>query len=151
MLKLPKRRILRNKRMFQEVYKKGRSWANRYLVLYVFPAIGLERKAGFAAGKKLGNAVTRNRMKRLMRESYRKNQLILRDEIWLLLVARKPAVAFLPSKLKMSSIKPIAPPPTNAASGNQVWPRSKLKIQVTAVTDITPTRPAMVGKTRLNL
>jgi ribonuclease P protein component len=52
MLKLPKRRILRNKRMFQEVYKKGRSWANRYLVLYVFPAIGLERKAGFAAGKK---------------------------------------------------------------------------------------------------
>jgi ribonuclease P protein component len=28
-----------------------------------------------------------------MRESYRKNQLILRDEIWLLLVARKPAVA----------------------------------------------------------
>ena len=93
MLKLPKRRILRNKQMFQKVYKEGRSLANRYLVLYVFPAIGLERKAGFAAGKKLGNAVTRNRMKRIMRESYRKNQALLKEEVWLLLVARKPAVS----------------------------------------------------------
>ena len=92
MLKLPKRRILRNKRTFQQVYKQGRSWANRYLVLYLFPAIGLERKAGFAAGKKLGHAVTRNRMKRIMRESYRKNQPWMKEGFWILLVSRKGAV-----------------------------------------------------------
>ena len=92
MPKLPKRSRLRSQRMFQEVYLHGRSWANRYLVLYVFPVIGPERKAGFAAGKKLGNAVTRNRLKRLMRESYRKHQACLADGFYFLLVARKPAV-----------------------------------------------------------
>ena len=92
MLKLPKRRILRNKQMFQKVYLHGRSWADRYLVLYVFPIIGSEKKAGFAAGKKLGNAVTRNRLKRMMRESYRRNQAMLAEGFYCILVARKPAV-----------------------------------------------------------
>ena len=53
MLKLPKRRILRSKQMFQKVYLHGRSFADRYLVLYIFPLIGTERNVGFAAGKKL--------------------------------------------------------------------------------------------------
>ena len=100
MLKLPKRNILRNKRMFQEVYLHGRSWANRYLVLYIFPVIGPEKKAGFAAGKKLGNAVTRNRLKRLMRESYRKNQAQLAEVFYYLLVARKPAVGVKEPKIE---------------------------------------------------
>ena len=91
MLKLPKRRILRNKQMFQKVYLHGRSFADRYLVLYIFPLIGTESKAGFAAGKKLGNAVLRNRLKRLMRESYRKTRPRLAEGFCFLLVARKAA------------------------------------------------------------
>ena len=92
MLKLPKRRILRSKQMFQKVYLHGRSFADRYLVLYVFPLIGTERKVGFAAGKKLGNAVVRNRLKRLMRESYRQNQARLAEGFCFLLVARRAAI-----------------------------------------------------------
>ena len=92
MLNLLKRNILRKPRMFQEVYMHGRSWANRLLVLYVFPAIGPEGKTGFAAGKKLGNAVKRNRLKRIMREAYRKNQAKLAEGFYILLVARKSSV-----------------------------------------------------------
>ena len=92
MLKLPKRRILRQNKEFQTVYRYGRSYANRYLVLYVFAANGLGDKVGFAAGKKLGNAVVRNRVKRLLRESYRLNQHAVKDGVCLLLVGRKPVV-----------------------------------------------------------
>lgn len=92
MCKLPRRRILKSPRMFQTVYQKGRSWANRCLVLYVFPAMGPETKAGFAAGKKLGGAVVRNRLKRLLRESYRRNAQHVKKGVYLLLVARKPAI-----------------------------------------------------------
>jgi ribonuclease P protein component len=92
MFNLPKRRILRKNKEFQKVYRYGRSYANRYLVLYAFTANGPEGKVGFAAGKKLGNAVTRNRVKRLLRESYRLNQQLLGPKYDLLLVGRKAAV-----------------------------------------------------------
>ncbi len=92
MLRLPKRRVLKSPSLFQEVYRKGRSEVNRHLVLYVFPAIGLETRAGFAAGKKLGNAVTRNRLKRIMRESFRHELPRIREGLFLLLVARRGAL-----------------------------------------------------------
>lgn len=92
MFKLPKRKILRQKKDFQRVYRHGRSYANRYLVLYVFPSVELEGKVGFAAGKKLGNAVVRNRVKRLLRESYRKHQEKVKPKVALLLVGRHALV-----------------------------------------------------------
>ncbi len=105
MLKLPKRRILQNKRMFQEVYLHGRSWTDRLLVLYVFPVIGPERKVGFAAGKKLGNAVTRNRLKRLMREGYRLHQDRLAEGYFIILVARRAAVGVKEPQIEKAFLK----------------------------------------------
>ncbi|MBP3232309.1 ribonuclease P protein component [Anaerovibrio sp.] len=92
MLMLPKSRILRRRIDFQRVHRFGKSYSNRYLVLYVLTASGLEDKVGFAAGKKLGNAVTRNRVKRLMRECYRLNQDNIKKGYCILLVGRKSAV-----------------------------------------------------------
>ena len=84
--------MLKRRSDFQRVYRTGRSWANRYFVLYVFETDCLDGKVGFAAGKKLGCAVVRNRVKRLLRESYRKNQAMIRPGLALLLVGRKGMV-----------------------------------------------------------
>lgn len=54
------------------MYREGRSRANRYLVLYVFPraeATG-EARLGVSVGRKVGGAVERNRVKRLLREAF---------------------------------------------------------------------------------
>jgi ribonuclease P protein component len=90
--KLSKQGILHKNKNFQAVYKAGKSYANRMVVLYVLPNISNVRRVGFAAGKRLGNAVVRNRVKRLLRDSYRLNQYKLIDGIDLLLVGRQAAV-----------------------------------------------------------
>ena len=94
---LPRRLMLKRSACFQRVYRAGRSYANRYLVLYVFRVREDDEKklygsVGFAAGKKLGCAVRRSRVKRLLRESYRKHRQELAPHTALILVGRKAAV-----------------------------------------------------------
>ena len=62
---------LRKQSDFSRVYKKGSSRGSRYMVmLYRENRLGYTRTA-FVASKKVGNAVTRNRARRLMKEAYR--------------------------------------------------------------------------------
>jgi ribonuclease P protein component len=56
---------------FDRVYRQGRSVANRYLVLYTFPRGGEEPpRLGLSVGRKVGGAVERNLVKRLLREAF---------------------------------------------------------------------------------
>lgn len=83
---------LRKNRQFQAVYKTGKSYANKYLVLYVLPNTEGQRRIGFAVGKRLGGAVVRNRIKRLLREAVRLNQHGLKQGVDLILIGRQPIV-----------------------------------------------------------
>lgn len=64
---------------FQDAFKKGRSYYNSYLVLYVCPLAEKkgQLKVAFCVGKKLGSAVRRNRIRRQMKHAF----IALKDQV----------------------------------------------------------------------
>ena len=68
----PKRRRLSRSAEFERVYRQGRSKGNRFLVLYAFPreedAEG--PRLGLSVGRRVGGAVERSRVKRVLREAF---------------------------------------------------------------------------------
>ena len=70
----PKRRRLSRSAEFERVYRQGRSKANRYLVLYVFPREDGDTsegpRLGLSVSRKVGGAVDRNRVKRCLRDAF---------------------------------------------------------------------------------
>lgn len=66
-----KRRRLSRSGDFDRVYRDGRSHANRFLVVYSFPrAGGEEPRLGISVGRKVGGAVARNQVKRMLRDAF---------------------------------------------------------------------------------
>ena len=70
-----KRRRLSRSAEFERVYRQGRSKGNRYLVLYAFPRAGDAPgddgpRLGLSVSRRVGGAVERNRVKRVLREAF---------------------------------------------------------------------------------
>ena len=76
---------------FQIIYKKGRSYANKYLVMYVLENHREENRLGISVSKKVGNSVVRHRITRLIRESYRLNCKKFKSAYDIVVIARSNA------------------------------------------------------------
>jgi ribonuclease P protein component len=77
---------------FERVYRRGRSQSNRHLVLYAFPrGEGDGPRLGVSVGRKVGGAVERNRVKRLLREAFRARATGLPADHDFVVVARPDA------------------------------------------------------------
>ena len=82
---------LKKNRDFQLTYKKGKSYANRYLVMYVRENGTSGNRLGLSVSKKVGNSVVRHRVTRLLRESYRLQEEHFRRGYDIIIIARASA------------------------------------------------------------
>lgn len=82
---------VKDNKEFQEIFRNGKSFANRQLVIYYRKKENQTHfRIGLSVGKKIGNAVVRNRIKRYLRQAFHE----LEDEIYpmydIIIIARQP-------------------------------------------------------------
>lgn len=82
---------LKKNDQFREVYKRGKSLANKYLVIYVLENNLEINRLGISVSKKIGNSVVRHHLARLIRESYRLHEDMFNSGLDIVVVARKSA------------------------------------------------------------
>lgn len=79
---------------FQQIFKSGNSFANRQLVIYFINESDQSEQThfriGLSVGKKIGNAVTRNRIKRYLRQSFQDLEDKLLPTLNIIIIARQP-------------------------------------------------------------
>ena len=76
---------------FQKVYRQGKSYANRYLVMYVLENHTEGNRLGISVSKKVGNSVIRHHLTRLIRESYRLHEDMFNNGLDIVVIARGTA------------------------------------------------------------
>ena len=76
---------------FQNVYKNGKSYANKYLVMYVLENNLNKNRIGISVSKKVGNSVIRHQITRLVRESYRLQEDVFNSSLDIVVIARSNA------------------------------------------------------------
>ena len=76
---------------FQVIYKKGKSYANKYLVMYILENHSDKNRLGISVSKKVGNSVVRHRLTRLIRESYRLQESRFQKGLDIVVVCRASA------------------------------------------------------------
>lgn len=77
---------------FRRAYARGKSYTNPALVMYVRKNRAGSCRIGITASKKIGNAVQRNRARRVIREAFRQVNLPLKGNYDVVFVARTKTV-----------------------------------------------------------
>ena len=82
---------LKKNQDFKNEYRRGKSYANKYLVMYVLPNQTEGNRLGISVSKKVGNSVIRHHLTRLIRESYRLHEEMFNSGLDIVVVARSTA------------------------------------------------------------
>lgn len=102
---MKKRYRVKSEAEFQKVFRRGKSTANRQFVVYVLEKPEQDHfRVGISVGKKIGNAVTRNQVKRYVRQALTEidQEDQLKHENDFLVIARKPTAQMNIQEVKKS-------------------------------------------------
>lgn len=89
---MKKTQSLKLNRDFRRLYSRGKSFVSGYTVVYASKNRFDENRLGLTVSKSVGKAVKRNRLKRLMRESYRLMEDKIASGFDIIIVARNRAL-----------------------------------------------------------
>ena len=106
-----KRQRIKKNEEFQQVFKNGKSFANRQFIVYCYPKDEqVEFRIGLSVSKKVGNAVTRNRIKRYIRQAFLEMKDGLQSNMDYVIIARHQAakIDFHESKKSLQHVLRIA-------------------------------------------
>ena len=106
-----KRQRIKKNEEFQKVFKKGKSFANRQFVVYCLKKEDqIAFRIGLSVGKKVGKAVTRNQVKRYVRQTFLELKDDVRHDMDYVIIARNPAATldFHETKKSLEHVLKIA-------------------------------------------
>lgn len=96
---------VKDNKEFQLIFKNGKSFANRQLVIYYIKKPGQPHfRVGLSVGKKIGNAVMRNQIKRYLRQAFQELESEINPEYDMIIIARQPTKHMGFSEIKSSLI-----------------------------------------------
>jgi ribonuclease P protein component len=87
---------------FMRVRRFGKSYAHPLVVLIVLPVLDKRIRIGVIAGRSVGNAVQRNRAKRMLREAVRTPLPKIKPGWNIILIARKPIQNAVLTEIKIA-------------------------------------------------
>ena len=96
---------LKENRDFRRLYYRGRSAVSDCLVVYALRNQRGPGRLGITTGTKLGHAVVRNRLRRVIREIYRQHAQELRSDMDVVVVARARAVTAAYSEMDRAFVQ----------------------------------------------
>jgi ribonuclease P protein component len=91
--RLPRAERIRKRAAFQAVQSRGRKLHTESFLVFVLPSQCDAPRLGVTVSKKVGGAVQRNRVKRLVREAFRRRKALFPRGIDLVFIAKKSAIS----------------------------------------------------------
>ncbi len=91
--KFPKTERILRRGHFRRVYDEGRKYQARYFTAFLLPNPVINPRIGITVTRKVGNAVERNRARRLVREVFRKNKWLVPEGVDIVINVKKSLVS----------------------------------------------------------
>lgn len=104
---MKKREVVKDNHLFNSIIDNGQKVKNNYFVLYYNKVSEVTPKFGIAVGKKVGNAVTRNKYKRKIRSIVDSNKLLFPMNYNYIIIVRKECLELSHQKLNDNLVELI--------------------------------------------